>query len=195
MVLGNILIILAILAFISLYVNGERQKMIVSKTEAFENMTVAMENVTTNYLIGEQQVCRSWANYINANSLTAEEAISFVRDSVATPEVMAHILFVQSQGLSGFSTAARAGDPDNFSVSYNNISIFTNGFDDFLSENSTVNVTRAYTNPINAIQSISFCCPITLRDPQNDQPIEAILLRIVPVSAFEQKWGLSHGGL
>ena len=69
-ILGNLLIILAVLAFVMLYVGNERQRMIVSKTEAFENMTVAIESVTTNYLVGEQQVCGSWANYINANDMT-----------------------------------------------------------------------------------------------------------------------------
>lgn len=104
MLLGNVLIILVIMAFIMLYVSSERQKMLVSQTEAFKNMTVAMESVTTNYLVGEQQVCRSWSN------------------------------------------------------SYNDLDIFSNGFDDLLREENKVNVTRAYINPINAIQSIGFCC-------------------------------------
>ena len=71
MILGNILIIAAILVFVTLYVGNEQQRMLASKIEAFENMTVAMESVTTNYLIGEQQVCNSWAHYINAGSMTA----------------------------------------------------------------------------------------------------------------------------
>jgi len=71
MILGNVIIILAILSFVMLYVDSERQRMIASKTETFENMTVAMESVTTNYLVGEQQACRSWANYINASTQTA----------------------------------------------------------------------------------------------------------------------------
>ena len=77
LVLGNVLIVLAILVFVMLYVSSEQQRMIVSKTEAFENMTIAMESVTTNYLVGEQQVCRSWANYINANDMTPDEAIVY----------------------------------------------------------------------------------------------------------------------
>ena len=58
-------------------------------TEAFENMTAAMESVTTSYLLGEQRVCNSWANYINANHVTKEEAIAYVRVCVSTPGVMA----------------------------------------------------------------------------------------------------------
>ena len=51
-----------------------------------------------------------------------------------------------------------------------------------------VNVTRAYTNPVNAIQSIAFCCPITLNNAQTGLPQSAVLLRVVPVSSFEKKW-------
>ena len=48
MILGNLLIILAIMAFVLFYVGNERQRMITSRTEAFEDMTVAMEKVATN---------------------------------------------------------------------------------------------------------------------------------------------------
>ncbi len=188
MIIGNIVIFIAILAFVLLDVESERQRMLASKTEAFENMTVAMESVTTNYLLGEQQVCNSWANYINANQMTEEEAIAYVRDSVSTPGVMAHVLFLENGEFSGLSTMASAANPDNYAVSYKNVAIFNNGFDDLFSENGTVNVTRAYTNPVNAIQSIAFCCLIHVRDSQSGQMREAALLRIIPVSAFEKRW-------
>ena len=188
MIIGNIVIFIAILAFVLLDVESERQRMLTSKTEAFENMTVAMESVTTNYLLGEQQVCNSWANYINANPMTEEEAIAYVRDSVSTSGVMAHVLFLENGEFSGLSTMASAVTPDNYAVSYKNVAIFNNGFDDLFSENGTVNVTRAYTNPINAIQSIAFCCLIHVRDSQSGQMREAALLRIIPVSAFEKRW-------
>ena len=188
MILGNVLIILAILVFVMLYVGSEQQRMIASKTEAFENMTVAMESVTTNYLLGEQQVCNSWANYINASDMTAEDAIAFVRKSFGAPDVTAHLLFIEDPELSGLSTAARTEGSEDYAVSYRNVSIFSEGFDEFLRENSAVNVTRAYTNPVNAIQSIAFCCPVTLRDPESARQVRALLLRIIPVSSFEQKW-------
>ena len=188
MVLWNVLIILAILVFVMIYVGNEQQKMTASKTEAFENMTVAMESVTTNYLVGEQQVCRSWANYINANSFSAEEAISYVRKSITNPDAMAHILLLEDPNLSGLSTTAKSGSHDDFSVSYRSIGVFSNGYAEFLREDTTVNVTRAYTNPTNAIQSIAFCSPISLYDAQISGKVSALLLRIVPVSVFEQKW-------
>jgi len=178
MLIGNVLIIVAVLAFVTLSVHNEQERMVMSMTEAFVNMTVAMESVTTNYLVGEQQVCDSWANYINSHDMTADQAISFVRDSIIAPGVMAHILF---EGGSGLSTDAKATDPSDYSISYANIGIFSEGFSD-PDNDDAVNVTRAYTNPVNAIQSIAFYSHINLREGR------AVLLRVIPVSSFEKKW-------
>ncbi len=116
--MGNILIVALILVLTLLHVNSEQKRSLSAKTAAFANMTVAMENVATNYLLGEEQVCQSWANHINANRMTTEEAISFVRSSIASPGVMAHILFEGKQGLTGLSTAAHSRNAENYTVSY-----------------------------------------------------------------------------
>ena len=188
MILGNVMIVTIILVLVLVYVNAEQKRILASQTESFENMTIAMENVTTNYLVGEQQVCNTWANYINSSSLTAEQAIGFVRDSITSPEIMAHILVAGDSGVSGLSTTARPQSPDDYSVSYENVSLYSHGFDGLLSEEAMVNVTRTFTNPVNARQSIAFCNSITLRDSKTDAPVSAVLLRIVPVSSFEKKW-------
>ena len=187
MLIGNIVIVLTILALIVFYVGNEQERMLTSKMEAFGNMTEAMEHVTTNYLVGEQQVCNSWANYINANDLSAQQAIAFVRDAITSPEIMAHILFPDGDALTGLSTATRGPAGDD-TVSYRNIASFTAELEEHLRQNGAVSVTRAYTNPVNAIQSIAFCSTVTVRRDAAGQPEQAVLLRIIPVSTFEKKW-------
>jgi len=187
MLIGNIVIVLTILALIVFYVGTEQERMLASKMEAFGNMTEAMEHVTTNYLVGEQQVCNSWANYINANDLSAQQAIAFVRDAITSPEIMAHILFPDGDALTGLSTATRGSAGDD-TVSYRNIASFTAELEEHLRQNGAVSVTRAYTNPVNAIQSIAFCSTVTVRRDAAGQPEQAVLLRIIPVSTFEKKW-------
>ena len=186
--MGNILIVALILVLTLLHVNSEQKRSLSAKTAAFANMTVAMENVATNYLLGEEQVCQSWANHINANRMTTEEAISFVRSSIASPGVMAHILFEGKQGLTGLSTAAHSRNAENYTVSYQDIGNFAGGLGKLVKKNNTVNVTRAYTNPVNAIQSIAFYCPIVLKNAKTGESQSAVLLRIIPVSSFEKKW-------
>ena len=185
---GNFLIIAAILALTFFYVRGERARSLSAKTSAFENMTEAMENVTTNYLIGEEQVCKSWANYINKNQMTMDEAIGFVRESIDTPGVMAHLLIEENQSLTGLSTVARSQTPDDYGVSYKNVGRIVGSLSELSDREGTVNVTRAFTNPVNAIQSIAFYAPVSLRNTETDELQPAVLLRIIPVSAFAKKW-------
>ena len=188
MLLGNIVIVLVILGLILFNVSSEQKNLYSTRSEAFGNMTVAMGNVTTNYLLGEQQICNGWATYINANDMSIGEAIEFVRKSIFTPDITAHILLTGNNDLTGLSTSGRNGQKEDYPVSYNNVGIFKDGFATQLKEDGKLNVTRAYTNPVNAIQSISFCCPVTLRDEQTGQPQSAVLLRVVPVSFFESRW-------
>ena len=188
MLLGNIVIVLVILGLILFNVSSEQKNLYSTRSEAFGNMTVAMGNVTTNYLLGEQQICNGWATYINANDMSIGEAIEFVRKSIFTPDITAHILLTGNNDLTGLSTSGRNGRKEDYPVSYNNVGIFKDGFASQLKEDGKLNVTRAYTNPVNAIQSISFCCPVTLRDEQTGQPQSAVLLRVVPVSFFESRW-------
>ncbi|QTE71055.1 response regulator [Clostridiales bacterium FE2011] len=187
-ILGNILIILAVLAAVFLDVSSEQQWRMETKREDFENMTAAMESVTANYLLGEQQVCNAWARYINASDLTAEEAIAFLGKSVNRPQVMAHILYEENGELVGLSTEAHKKDPGDYTVSYKNIDILEDENGMLMNEDSVVKVTRAYTNPVNAIQSIAFCCNVKIRDEETGENKDAVILRIIPISAFEQRW-------
>ena len=60
-VLVNVALMAAILAFVALYSNHERKENHEYQVEHFVNSTVAMERVTGNYLEGEQGICDNWA--------------------------------------------------------------------------------------------------------------------------------------
>ena len=151
-ILGNALIVLVTLAFVVIYANNQQLQIQETQTEAFINMTVAMEHVTTNYLIGEQRVCDSWARHINTSSMTAEEAVAFLCSSVTDERFMAHVLFAEGDKLTGEGLSTVPEDPDfapnNLSVNYGNIDLFPNGISAFFSGSKTVYVTRTFnTNP------------------------------------------------
>ena len=52
----------------------------------------------------------------------------------------------------------------------------------------SINISRAYTNPVNGEQSIAFCNSITLHDTETDTARKAILLRVLPIVELEEKW-------
>ncbi len=181
----NILIMSAILAFVAFYTVFDNRSSLKRQIEHFENTTIAMEHVTENYLEGEQRICDVWARYINSEEMTMEEAVSFIRISHVLPNASAHLIYTDTN--KGVSTRPHLGTEDDYNVSYASM--------DFMSDTSwimdigeSINISRAYTNPMNGEQSIAFCNKIRLKDTESGTYKNAILLRVLPISELEEKW-------
>ena len=182
--LVNIAIMAGMLVFVILYSSYESKAVYQRQVESFVSTTVAMEHVTENYLQGEQNICDLRAFYINGRRMTMEEATEFVRDSHVTGNTSAHLLYTDT--LCGLSTQPNVRSPDDFTVSYKNIGLF--GDLEWISPVGTsINITRAYTNPMNGEQSIAFCNKITLWDEDAAQERNALLLRVILLSDFQDK--------
>ena len=181
----NVIIISAMLIFVVLYSGSENKESFQNRIDQFENTTVTLEQVTENYLEGEQRICDVWARYINNSNMTIDEAADYIRASHVLANTSAHIIFHDT--LTGLSTRPKLGTSDDYTVSYERISVLENL--DWIDEiGKSINISRAYTNPINGEQSLAFCNKITLRDTGNASSRAAVLLRVVPISELEQKW-------
>ena len=167
----NVFIMIAMLTIVVLYSNNENRVTTLRQIEHFENTTISMEHVTENYLEGEQRICDVWARYINSENMTIEDAVSFIRISHVLPNASAHIVYTDT--LSGLSTRTRQDDPGNYSVSYKQMD-FLNDVSWINSIGESINISRAYTNPVNGEQSLAFCNHITLHDPETAAPRDAI---------------------
>ena len=184
-ILVNVILIVALLTFVILYTFFEHRESTKIQIEHFENTTITMKHVTENYLEGEQRICDVWARYINSKDMTIEEATSFIRISHVLPNASAHIVYIDTQ--SGLSTKPRQDDPNDFSVTYSRMNLLEDlSWIHRIGE--AINITRAYTNPMNGEQSIAFCNTITLHDAETGKPRTAILLRVLPISELEEKW-------
>ena len=173
-------------------------------TENFMNMSIGMEQVTTNYLEGEQRLCDSWAACINSRKMNMTEAMSYLNVAQRIPNISAHIIRLDS--LTGYSNKPKIDNPDEFNVSYNEIDIFSS-LNELLGQRDQVRVTRSYTNPMNGVQSIAFCDLLELRvDTDTGNNIntaasesstsksesskfeKAVLMRVIPVDILSSKW-------
>lgn len=182
-ILVNIIIMIAMLFFVSIYSYYENKDMKKRQIEHFENVTISMEHVTDNYLEGEQRVCDVWAHYINNKNMTIDEAISFIRVSHVLLNASAHIIDKTTK--EGLSTKPRTGTIDDYVVRYANYS-FLNDLSWIHEIGTSVNVSREFTNYISGEQSIAFCNNITLYE--DGSPKEAILLRVLPSQELIDKW-------
>ena len=184
-VMANVALMAAILAFVALYSNHERKENYEHQVEHFINTTVAMERVTGNYLEGEQGICDNWAHYINSQDLTLEEAAAYVRATHAQATTSAHL--IDAETLKGYSTRPRLNTENDYDVSYERMELLGDG--SWIADPGTaINISRTYTNPINGEQSLAFCNRITVRDAANGEKRQAYLLRIIPTSNLAEKW-------
>ena len=184
-VIANIALMSAILVFVALYSNYERRGNYRSQVDHFVNTTIAMEQVTGNYLEGEQGICDNWAQYIDSRDLTLEEAAAFIRATHVKVDTSAHL--IDTETLTGYSTRPRLNDAEDYDVSYERMELIGDG--SWIADvGEAINVTRTYTNPMNGEQSLAFCNRITVRDEKNAGKKQAWLLRVVPTSNLEEKW-------
>ena len=184
-IIVNVVIMVAILVFVVLYSSFESSDSYRRQIEYFENTTVTMEQVTENYLEGEQRICDVWARYINNKNMTMEEATDYIRTSHVLDNTSAHLIFLDT--LTGLSTRSKQGAVDDYAVSYKRVALLENV--DWIDEiGKSINITRAYTNPMNGEQSLAFCNNVALYDPESETSKDAVLLRVIPISVLEQKW-------
>ena len=184
-VMTNVILVAAIMAFVALYSNYERKENYEHQVEHFVNTIVSMERVTGNYLEGEQGICDNWTQYINSQNLTLEEATAYVRTTHAQASTSAHL--IDAETLEGYSTQPRLNTGDDYAVSYARIELFGDG--SWIADVGTaINISRTYTNPINGEPSLAFCNRITVRDEETGEKKQAYLLRIVPTSNLAEKW-------
>jgi len=184
-IITNVILIAAILTFVVLFSQFENREFIQRQTDHFENTTVSLEQVTVNYLEGEQRICDVWARYINSEEMTLEAAADFIRASHVLKNTSAHLVLLDS--LTGLSTRPRLGTEDNYAVSYARLSLLEDAA--WINEiGEAINITRAYTNPMNGEQSLAFCNKVSLRDPESGAQKAAVLLRVVPIAELEEKW-------
>ncbi len=187
----NLLIMGFILFFIIRYANTKAEESEKNGVIAFEKMTITTNQIIANYLEDEQHLCDIWANYINRSAqegaaMTASEAIAFIKKAQILREVEGHLIFLDSPERTGISTRAKVSDPNDYTVSYKNIKIFDN-VGDTVKSNDVVNLTRAYTNPMNGVQSIAFYNFVTVLDEEGGGDKDVLLMRVVPLSSLEQK--------
>ena len=186
-ILVNAAVMLGIISFVLLYAQRTANESIASEVAQFEAVTVTMEQVTANYLEGEQDICDVWTRYINSEPHTIDEAVSFIRSSHVSPDYAAHVIFTDDNSLEGLSTRPRAGTEDDYAVSYKAIGLPIR-LEALAEEDGSINVSRSYTNPLNGVQSLAFCGRLSLVDANDGSRREAVLLRVIPTEKLTEKW-------
>ena len=184
----NAALVLAMLVFVVVYSRTEARNDYRQQLESFESTESATERMTENYLEGEQRICDVWAQYIESAGMTMEQAVAFIRASHVLENTSAQV--IDAQTLTGLSTRPGLNGSEDYSVSYARIDLF--GDRSWIAPiGQAINISRAYTNPVNGEQSLAFCNRIRLLNEDGEES-EAILLRVIPLQELEEKWVFPH---
>ena len=168
------------------YIHSSKNQTIKANKDSFVSTNTSLSSMTSNYLVGESHLCRSWANYLNNDAhdrLTIEEAVYFVEHSITDTDIVAHI--VRSSDKRGLSTKGHSSNPDNKEVDFSNYFLSSVTY----TPNSGIKASPEYSDPINNKSSIAFYTEVKIKNSTDPTIIEdAFLLRVVPISNLEAKW-------
>ena len=185
-ILINVLFVLGLLITEWQYIHLSNNRARESNLDLFNDTNTALANTTNNYLTGESHLCRSWAQHLNNNVQTMDDAVDFVRGSIVDSTIMGHVIY--KSDLKGFSTREKADQPGTYTVDYSSLSNL------FSSYQEGMNITPSYVNPINGSRSLAFYTGIKLVDPEDaSKQVDAYLLRVVLLNNFKTRWTFPSG--
>ena len=185
-ILINVLFVLGLLITEWQYIHLSNNRARESNLDLFNDTNVALANTTNNYLTGESHLCRSWAQHLNNNVQTMDDAVDFVRGSIVDSTIMGHVIY--KNDLKGYSTREKADQPGTYTVDYSSLGNL------FSSYQEGMNITPSYVNPINGSRSLAFYTGIKLVDPEDaSKQVDAYLLRVVLLNNFKTRWTFPSG--
>lgn len=109
LVLCNVILIVCVVCAAIIYSRTFTKQKNNIKTDTFCNTVEALKQVSQNYLITEKGYVNDWAAYIEAEHMTAEEALEYIRATNTQQDRAAHLIDVED--LSARSTYLRNGNP------------------------------------------------------------------------------------
>jgi signal transduction histidine kinase/DNA-binding response OmpR family regulator len=183
--LVNVAIVVLVVLTIVFYVFYQQKGDLEEACESFRTTTRVMEDVVSSDIQSAQKICESRVRYLNQNRMTLEEALVYVHQ-VQASEISMQIIRLDT--MEGLSTNPDEQDEKEFPVSYADLDVIDV---ERIREEDSVYLTQSYANPVNGENVVSFCSLFWLLD-EDGNDVEALMLRVVPVSTLEAQWMFSN---
>ena len=192
----NILLVLAAVfssLFYSDYVRKDKMQM---EIDAFCSTMESMKQVSANYLEMEKGYADNWADYIERQDMTMDEALDYIRESNSQKNRYAHI--VDMDTYDAYSTYEKKGDNSvgcyrEFKKQGNPTDqIFLKIMEKMFHSDDGVNVLGKYKIKEAQVIAISVGTRVTLRVSENGtgkkEYKDYLLLRVIPVESMKNIW-------
>ena len=183
LIIVNILIVLVVALAVVFYVQTTTNNSTSANEKKFQDTTVILEEIASNYLDDRQNVCDMWASEINAKPVTMEKAIESLENGVVIKDASAQIIWADD--LTGLASKGKASDASDNTLDYNKKGL--NDIFDNITGEEEISITKRYNDPLTGSWVVAFCNKVTLLD-ENQENRDAILMYVIPVSNLEERW-------
>ena len=192
----NLVIILGILCYIMYFTISLKENSFSDERQKFESLTPAIRQDIVNYLDNSSDSAKCWAKFIGSNKMTINDAIEALSELNANPNVTAQIIYADS--MEGYSTSYEMNEQlervivdKAIFVDYSGLYSLTHELSNFakISDYGDVLITGAFTNYINAENSIAFVSMSEVTDEFGNTR-KAFVMRVEPLEAMNERWVL-----
>ena len=191
LVMANIILILTSIAFSWLYSQKLDQEQRKSQLDAFCATVDSMKQISDNYLRMELGYAKDWAQYIDHENMTVEEALDYIKKCNHQDDRYAHI--VDMDTFQAYSTY-RSKDSDLVSCYQNfhtkneeTYQLFIDTMQNMFASVDNFNILGKYRTDDTQLNVVSVGTKVTLLSDTGDQK-DYLLLRVIPVESIRKIW-------
>ena len=187
LILCNVLLMTAVILFAMNYSNRMQAKQEQMELETFCSTVESMKQVSANYLDGERQYALNWAAYMEAQDMTEDEALTFIRETNTQTDRSANI--VDMDTFEARSSLIRSDGTDTVSVYQEFIRDGYDLFVDIMQRmfNGQETVLGRYRIRETQYTVISVGTRVRLREADGSHR-DYLLLRVIPVDSMKKIW-------
>ena len=190
LVMLNLLLIMGIILFASIYSVQVRRKEEKAALDAFESTIESLQQVSVNYLDIERTYARDWAAYIEAKNMTEDEALDYIRTTSTQPDRSVNFVDMETfearssllledgtDSVSAYQEFKNAADPTGKRFAETMRRIY----------NGQTGVIGRYRIQESQTMVISVGTAVQLRQPDGSSK-GYLLLRVIPVESMRKIW-------
>ena len=193
LVIINILLILAAVLSSLVYSDHIRNEKTQMQIDAFCSTMEGMKQVSGNYLEMEKGYAENWANYIERQNMTMDEALDYIKNSNSQKDRYAHI--VDMDTYDAWSTYEKNGDnsvgcyKEFKDIGDQTSQIFIKNMEQmFAADEDCMNVLGKYRVKESQINVLSVGTRVSLRTEKSGLKKDYLLLRVIPIESMKTIW-------
>ena len=191
LVMINIILILSAVVFSVFYSRNLKKEQEQYELDAFCGTIDSMKQVSDNYLRMELGYAKDWAQYINQEEMSIDEALDFINKSNHQRDRYAHI--VDMETYDGYSSYKRNGSEEVscyhtfHEKTEDTYQIFTETMQKMFSDEDDFSILGKYRADDTQTNVVSVGTRVTLRT-EKDEYKDYLLLRVIPVESIRKIW-------